>query len=260
MNKKLIVPFLFLVIIFGCSSSKDVSNLPAEERLNYAIKLYNDGDYQQAATQFEAITLQYPGSDIIDDAQFYLAQSRFKRKEYILAASEFSRLIQNIPASPFVPDAQFMLSKCYYKLSPNYTLDQRFTQKAVEEYQAFIDFFPSDPRVPEAEKKIKELNEKLAKKIYNSAQIYEKMEYFNASILYYTQIVETYHDTPYAPKASYQKIKLLIQKQRTNEALDEINNFLVRYPQDSNLSEVKKLKESLDSLNKVKTTSDAAHR
>lgn len=260
MNKKLILPILFLVIVFGCSSTKDVSNLPVEERLNYAIKLYNDGDYQQAITQLEAIILQYPGSDVIDDAQFYLAQSRFKRKEYILAASEFSRLIQNIPASPFIPDAQFMLAECYYKLSPNYTLDQRFTSKAIEEYQAFIDFFPSDTRVPEAEKKIKELNEKLAKKIFNSAQIYEKMEYYNAAILYYSQVVETYHDTPYAPKSSYRKIKLLIQKQRTKDAIEEINNFIARYPEDENFTEVKKLKETLDSTNKIKTTSDAAQR
>ena len=83
--------------------------------------------------------------------------SRFKRGELILAAFEFSKLIKNMPVSEFVPQAQFMLAESYYELSPNYTLDQKYTKKAIEEYQAFLDFFPANPSVPEAEKKIREL-------------------------------------------------------------------------------------------------------
>ena len=68
--------------------------------------------------------------------------TRFQRGEYILAAFEFSKLMKNMPASEFVPISQFMISECYYELSPNYTLEQKYTKKAIEEYQAFIDFFP----------------------------------------------------------------------------------------------------------------------
>ncbi|GAG82872.1 unnamed protein product, partial [marine sediment metagenome] len=96
--------------------------------------------------------------------------------------------------------------------SPPYQLDQSYTVKAIEEFQSFIDFFPIDQKVEEAERKISELNLKLAEKEFNSARIYEKMEYYNASMDYYTKVYETYHDTEFAPKALYRKIYILLDK------------------------------------------------
>ncbi len=128
MRKYFLLFLSFLLCnLWGCSSSRDFSDLTADERLQYAINLYEDEDFEEAATEFEALLLQYPGSSIVDDAQYYLGMSRFQREEYILAAFEFSKLIKNMPASEFVADAQFMLAESYYELSPNYTLDQKYT-------------------------------------------------------------------------------------------------------------------------------------
>jgi outer membrane protein assembly factor BamD len=220
--------------------------MTGQNRLSYAIKLYNDEDYLEAINELQAILLQYPGSSISDDAQFYLAKTRFARGEYIMAAFEFSKLIKNMPASEFVPESQYMLAECYYELSPNYNLDQKFTKKAIQEFQAFIDFFPTNDRVPEAEKKINELNNKLAEKTYSIAYIYEKMDYMKAALIYYEDVIETYHDTPYAPLAMYNKINVLIDKNRNDEALGEIDKFIERYPEDKNIDNVKKIQTKLE--------------
>ncbi|NWF49347.1 MAG: outer membrane protein assembly factor BamD [Ignavibacteriaceae bacterium] len=238
---------LLLFFLWGCSGSIDTANLSAEEKLANAIKLYEDEDYEEAVNEFQAILLQYPGNEVIDDAQYYLAKCRFARGEYILAAYEFSKLIKTMPASPFLSESQFMLGESYFELSPNYSLDQRYTKKAIEEYQAFIDFFPLDKKVAEAEQKIHDLNEKLAEKEFNSARIYEKMEYSNAAIFYYNQVLEKFHDSKFAPLASYRKILLLISKGKNTEALKEINNFLVKYPMDINYPEVENLRVTLES-------------
>jgi outer membrane protein assembly factor BamD len=172
--------------------------------------------------------------------------TRYQRSEYILAAYEFSKLIKNMTASEFIPLSQFMLAECYYLLSPNFNLDQRYTKKAIEEYQAFIDFFPTNEKVSEAESKISELNEKLAQKEYSDALIYEKLEYYSASIMYYSNIIEVYHDTKYAPMAMYNKIVLLLERDRNNEAMAEINKFLSRFSSDERAEEVRQLKTSLE--------------
>lgn len=238
---------LFSVLfIAGCSSLKDTANLTSDEKFAYAMSLFNEEDYDEAVNEFQAIILQYPGSSIVDDAQFYLAETRFRREEFILAAYEYSKLISNMPASEFVTNAQFQLAECYYQLSPNYTLDQRYTSKAIEEYQAFIDFFPLDERVNSADQKIKELNEKLALKEFSTAEIYSKMDYSNAAIFYYTNVLENYHDTKLAPQASYKKILILIDRERNNEALTEINRFLQKYPEDENYAEIERLKTSIE--------------
>ncbi|QQS37330.1 MAG: outer membrane protein assembly factor BamD [Ignavibacteriales bacterium] len=238
---------LFIPLIFwGCSGSIDTTNLTPEEKLNYAIELYNDEDYEEAINEFQAIILQYPGNAVVDDAQYYLAMTRYHRGEYILGGYEFSKLIKNMTASEHIPMSQFMLSECYYLLSPNFNLDQRYTKKAIEEYQAFIDFFPTHEKVAEAESKIAELNDKLAQKEFSDALIYEKLEYYTASLMYYTNVIETYHDTRYAPMAMYNKIVLLIDRDKNSEALTEINKFLARFSDDSRAEDVQKLKTSLE--------------
>lgn len=239
------IPALILLLLYGCASSVDTANMQAKDRLKYAMELYNDESYDVAIIEFEAILLQYPGSEVIDDAQYYLAMCRFNRSEFLLAGYEFSKLISNIAASEYVAEAQFMLAECYYRLSPHYSLDQKYTRKAIEEFQAFIDFFPTNEKVQECERKINELNNKLAEKEYSAANIYRKMEYYAAAILAYANVMELYHDTEFAPRAAYNKILLLIERNQKVEARKEIINFLSRYPEDENADELKSLQNSL---------------
>ncbi len=245
--KKILPLFVVLLFLAGCSSSIDTSNLGEDERFQYAMKLFNNEDYLEAVDEFQAIILQFPGSQFVDDAHYFLAMCRFNRDEYLLAAFEFSRLIKNIPASEYVPDAQFKLAESYYKLSPPSSLDQRYSKNAIAEFQAFIEFFPINEKVTEAELKIFELNEKLAKKEYEAALIYERMDYSIGAIFYFDSVIDTYHDTRYAPMAMYRKIKLLEQRERVKEAVSEIDKFLLRYRNDSRISELELLRSNLES-------------
>ncbi len=240
---------LFILIaigMWGCSASLNTANMGPTQRLDYAMKLYNDKDYMEAIKEFQAITLQYPGNVVVDSAQFFLGMSHFKREEYILGAYEFSRLIKNMPASKFVPQAQYMLADSYYELSPYFELDQKYTHKAIDEFQAFIDFFPTNSEVPDAEKKIAELNQKLAHKEYYTAYIYTKLGDYKAAIIYYNLLLDTYHETMYAPLALYKKINLLVQIKKNNEALAAIDEFMQRYPNDSHIKDVEKIKSNLE--------------
>jgi outer membrane protein assembly factor BamD len=244
--KNILILFLFSLVIWGCGGTENTANMSPGDRLAYAVKLYNNEDYEQAVNEFSAIVMQYPGNSIVDSAQYYTGMTRVKRKEYILGAYEFSKLIKNMPASKLIAESQYMLGECYYQLSPNFTLDQKYTRSAIKEFQAYMDFFPTGEKVSDAEAKIKELNEKLAHKEYNAAYIYSKLEYYRAAIKYYDNVVEIYHDTKYAPLAMYDKTQLLINRDRKAEALVEINKFLEKYPSDSHVKEMQDLKSNLD--------------
>ena len=244
---KFFVAFSIVLLMIGCSGGKDTTLLAPEEHFNYAMELFQDEDYQGAQQEFQTILLQYPGSAVNDDAQYYLGLTYFSRDQYLLAAYEFSKLIRDIPASEFVPESQYMLAESYYQLSPAYQLDQSYTRKAIEEFQAFIDYFPLSPKVEEAELKINELNNKLAEKLFNNAIIYERMEYNRAAIKYYGAVQETYHDTEYGPRALLKRIELEIKNDKLEDAKVDINNFLARYPDHESALEVRKLEEQLAS-------------
>jgi outer membrane protein assembly factor BamD len=243
--------YLFLVFIFalgfwGCSSSYDTASMYPAQRYQFAMKLYNNRNYEDALKEFQAIILQYPGNAIVDSSQFYLGQTRFQRGEYIMAAYEYSRLIKNMPASKLVPESQYMLAECYYRLSPDFSLDQKYTKKAIEELQAFIDFFPSDSKVSEAERKIAEMNEKLAHKEYYTAYIYQKLEYYNAAINSYDNVIDNYHDTQYASASLYDKIKLLVIRKKNDDVLTNIAKFIEKYPNDERVKELQKIKTATE--------------
>lgn len=244
--KRIILLFLISLLLWNCSSSVDTTTLSAEEHLAYAKILMTDEDYELATLEFKSILLQYAGSSVNDDAQYFLAFTYFKREQYLLAAYEFSKLIRDIPTSEFVQDAQFMLAESYYQLSPNYQLEQSYSKKAVDEFQAFIEFFPLHPKVKEAEEKISELYSKFAEKEFNSARIYEKLEYYSAAINYYKLVKNTYHDSEYAPLAHYKLIKLLVEKNDIDEALRNIIEYLKKYPEDENSAELKELSQELE--------------
>jgi len=228
--KKIFRFALALFLINACSSKVDTALFTAEEHFNYAKQLYDDEEYLDAISEFQSIMLQYPGSSVNDDAQFYLGMSYYKEGEYVLAAYEFSKLIREIPASPFVSEAQFMLADSYYQLSPDYRLDQVYTEKAIKEFQAYIDFFPTSPKVKEAEEKIDELRDKLAHKDFSIAELYGKMDYYYAAVEYYTSVIDNYYDTEYAPKALVGRMKTYLRLRDLDNAKKDIRTFLRRYP------------------------------
>ena len=246
-----IIVSIMLVVMFGCSPSVNTARMTMQEHLDYAMSLYEDEDYQYAVTEFQALILQYPGSAINDDAQYYLGMTYYKKGQYLLAVYEFSKLIRDIPASQYVPDSQYMLAESYYELSPHPALDQQYTKKAIEEFQAFIDFFPTNEKVELAEEKIVKLNDKLAEKEYNSAVIYERMEYFRAATKYYGQVAETYHDSKYAPLALYRRANILIARDETQDAIDDIDVFLSRYPDHEYAPEMKELLDKIQDNNGI---------
>lgn len=244
--KKIIILFVVIVGFWNCSSTVDTSSYTAQQHLEYAKNLMLEEEYDEAVLQFQSILLQYAGSAVNDDAQYFLALTYYKREQFLLAAYEFSKLIRDIPASEYVQDSQFMLADSYYKLSPDYQLEQSYSKKAVEEFQAFVEFFPLHPKVEEAEKKISELYSKFAEKEFNSARIYEKMEYYTAAINYYTLVKDTYHDSKFAPLAQFNLIKLLVLKDRKDEALRNIAEYIKKYPNDSRIDELQNINRDIE--------------
>lgn len=244
--KKNLILLILSMLIWNCSSSIDTTTLTAEQHLEYAKKLMLDEEYDDAVKEFQSILLQYTGSSISDDAQYFLGFTYFKKEQYLLSAYEFSKVIKDFPASDFVQDAQFMLGESYFQLSPDFQLEQSYTKKAIEEFQAFIEFFPTHPKVDEAEKKISELYSKFAEKEYQNAIIYEKMEYYNAAIQYFENVKNTYFDSKFAPLAQYRLINLLILKNKKDEALRNIADYIKKYPNDDNVEDLKELSQELE--------------
>ncbi len=242
-----VIVVVLALIAGGCGSSeKSVKTMTPEERFAHAKALFEEKDYIDAINEFTVITLQYQGSANAADAQFYLGECRFERGEYLLASFEYGIVKRNYPASARVAEAQFKLALSYYLLSPRSSLDPQYTRKAIDEFQQFVEYYPSNTLVPEADAKIKELTNRLAKKQYETARLYTKMEYYKAALVYYDDVIDRYHDTDFAPLAYLDKADLLLSRRRYREARETLDAFAARFPQSVLQSRADDLRKKLD--------------
>lgn len=246
MLKTKYVAFLILLVMFfliGCSSSKEIANLSAEDRFEIGKDKFDKRKYLDAIEDFKYILIQYPGSAVADDAQFYLAECYYNRGEYLLASSEYENLIRGYPSSEYVPMARYKLGLCYYNLSPKSQLDQTYTYKAIDALQGFIEYHPTSEFVQDAERKIHELINKLAKRDYETGIFYMKMEFYRAAMIYFDSIIERYPDSDYLERAYAGKIECLLKRENYSEVIKIAEEFERKFPSSELIGKVRKIKE-----------------
>lgn len=243
---KVAIAGLAVIALAGCGGSDVTRVMTVEERFAHAKALFDDEDYLDAINEFTIITLQFQGSAFAPDAQYHIGECRFQRGEYLLAAFEYSVVKRNYAASPRVPDAQYKIGLSYYNLSPKSSLDQQYTKRAIDEFQAFIEYSPGHPNAPDADMKIRELTTRLAKKQFDTARLYRTMEYYRAALFYYDDVIEKFHDTEFAPLSSIDKVELLISRNKYREAGVESKRFFERYPNSVLRGRMESLQKEID--------------
>ena len=237
--------FIVLAFIsFFCSSSEDLEIRNSRDRFEIAKKLFLEGSYVKALENLKIIAYE-KGVQFADSVQYLLGECYFNTEQYILAASEYNDLIRFNPGSSLVPEARFKVGLCYYKISPKSVLDQSYTNRAIFEFQNFIEYFPTHEKAREAEKLIIELRNKLAEKEYNTAILYVKMNKYRSALIYFNSVLEKFHDSSFADLAQFGIIQIYIAQNKTNLAKTEINKFLSKYPNSKLRELVAKLKESI---------------
>ncbi|MEI7907410.1 MAG: outer membrane protein assembly factor BamD [Bacteroidota bacterium] len=194
---------------------------------------------------FKSITVQYQGSEFGDDAQYYLAECRFIRGEFILASAEYDNLVRLMPGSPFVPIARYKRAEAYYQLSPKPQLDQKYTRYALDNFQTYIEFSPTDTLVKDAERKIEELTLKLSKKMFDGGVLYYKLEYYKAAVSYFDKLIQEYHDSPYVDDGMFWKAKSQAERKDFSGAEQTLNELLMKFPDTEYQQEITELQKKI---------------
>ncbi len=222
---------LIMVTIFGgCASSKIETPTTAEGVFNAALMQFKDENWQEAQRLFDIIKLQYPATVFADDAQFYLAEINFKRKEYILAAFNYNNVRRIYNRSEYSKEALYKTGLSYYMMSPTYDRDQENTLKAIQVFSEFMAIYPGDTLATEAESKIIDLRNKLGEKEFQSGEIYRKLENLKSALFYYNSVIDNYADTEAAEAAFIAKMEVLKEIKKSQELKSTQEVFEKTYP------------------------------
>jgi outer membrane protein assembly factor BamD len=241
--------FLILIlsaIIYSCSSGgSSINTDDPEKAFSIAKRHFDRGDYVDAIEDFSLIKLKFPGTSVSDKAQFYLAESYFGQKEYLLSAYEYEMMLKNYPLSTLIPQTRYKLGLSYYHLSPKYSLDQEFTRYAINELQAFLELFPEDKNVNDAEAKLKELENKLAYKDFHTAELYMKLDNYRSAAIYFNNVYEQFIESEWADDAMIGHADALINMKKYTDAEKVLERFYKLFPNSKLKPKADKLKYSI---------------
>ncbi|HET6528322.1 MAG TPA: outer membrane protein assembly factor BamD [Balneolaceae bacterium] len=234
-----------LLLIFGVlASCKNERLIQRGDTLPVAYKkamaLFQSGEFGDAAQAFETVISIGRGTDYGQSAQYLLAQSYFNDERFLLAASEYKRYITLFPRAEKRDEAQYKEALSYFKLSPRYKLDQEYTHTAIEKFRLYISRYPESVKVEEAASYINKLRAKLAKKMYFAADLYRRIDSYEAAIIYYDLTIERFPGTVWAQRALLHEIETYIayadhsvlskQPERYGEAIEAYEKFIQLFP------------------------------
>ncbi len=257
-KNKVIVILSFIIlcatVFTGCKSrfEKLKASTDVPKKYQEAIRLYNKKDYAKALILFDDLVQRYRGRSEAEDLYYYYSFSNYKLKDYLSARYHFKTFAETYPNSTRAEECRFMAAYCFYQDSPNFSLDQENTYKAIEALQLFINLYPKSNRVAEASKLIQDLRDKLEKKSYANANLFLTIGDYQAAVIAFRNSIRDFPDTKFAEEMEFLTIKSLYlyaknsyetkQEDRYTETIDEYNRFIEKYPKSSYTKEADKLK------------------
>lgn len=72
--------------------------------------------YEEAGAAFETFLAQFPTSPLADNAQYWLAETRYVRGQFAEALPEFRKVLEQYPQSAKLPDALLKVGYCQIEL------------------------------------------------------------------------------------------------------------------------------------------------
>ncbi len=211
--------FPLLIIVFTVTTScseyqKVLKNEDIKVKYEAAQKYYEQEDYKRALRLFEQIAPKYVGKPQGERVMFFLADSYFKRKDFNTAGYQFERFMKSYPQSDKAVQAAFLGAKSYFELSPEHSLDQTDTDKALAKLQNFINANPDSEYFDEANAMAKELTTKKERKAFEIAKQFNKLGEFNYDVLRSAvasldNFVSDYPGSIYREESLYLKIEAM---------------------------------------------------
>ena len=211
-----------------------------DAKLDLAIRLYDKGDYYKALPLLEELITVFRGTKKAEKSYYYYSYTNYKLGDYETAAYDFENFAKTFPSSELAEECSFMHAYCFYQSSPEYSLDQTNTIKAINELQLFTDRYPRSERVEQSNKLIDQLRGKLELKSYEISELYYDMDSYKAAITSYKILLKEFPSTNFKEEVLYKILRstfLLAENsieekkaERYNETIAAHTELIVAFP------------------------------
>lgn len=264
--KKILILFIGAALITSCSKyQKILKSTDSEAKFNAAVAYFEKKDYFRALPLFEELMPTYRGQGRAEKIYYYYAYCNYYLEDYELAAYHFENFVNTFPRSEYTEECAFLHAYCFYKSSPNFSLDQENTVKAIAKMQIFVNKYPASTRVAECNALIDKLRYKLEEKAFSLSKLYFNIDDYKAAVTSFKNLLTDFPATSFKEEAMYYVAKSYYlyarnsietrKAERFSATIDTGNEFLNQFPGSEWAKEVREIVESSkNQINKNKFT------
>jgi outer membrane protein assembly factor BamD len=169
---------------------------------------YDRRHWDNAQAGFERLTLNLPARDpLLAQAFFWLGKTYNRKHQYLLAAQNFTRVTESFPDDSLADDALIEAGGAYANLWRKPPLDPAYGQTAIATYRTLLALYPNSSLRSMAESKIRQLQQWLATKDFETGMHYFRRKAYDSAIIYFRDVVRNYPETPAARLAQLRMVE-----------------------------------------------------
>jgi outer membrane protein assembly factor BamD len=272
MKKRNLLPVVISIIVLAsaCRSEFEKIRSSADNELIFkrAFEYNEKKEYQRAQTLFELLIPVYRGKPELEKVYFDYAYTYYHLGQYIMAAYYFNNFTSTFSASPLKEEASFMAAYSNYKMSPTFRLDQTYSNKAIEEFQTFVNVYPNSERVKECNRLIDEMRLKLEIKAFDEGTLYYNLNRYQAATVTFENLLKDFPETANAEqvrfliaKASYEFAQNSVyekQEERFLKAVSYARDYMNKFSGNKNFKEIQLIFDN--SVKKLKSLTNGRYQ
>ena len=245
---------LILTLNSGCSDyNKIMKSTDLDYKYERALGFLDSNKCFGALPLLEEVVSLTRGTERAIDASFYRATAHECVGDFYLARYHFKTFAKTFPNDSRAESAQFQAAICSYKLSPKASLDQSETEAAINEFQLFMDRYPSTLYRDSCQQLVDELRYKMEVKSYESAKLYHRTQQFKSAVIAFENALKDFPDTPFRDEIQWLIVDSYFQYaelstdrrklERYNDTIEAFLTFVARFPESSYMDEAQAVNE-----------------
>lgn len=239
--KKYVICLGISVFLSSCASTPPVKS--ASEYFNEGEQAYNDKHYEEAIALWKKVKESYFSPELTTRAELNIADAMYDNGNYIEAAAEYESFRKLHPKHEKAPYALFRLGMCNFQQSTGFDTDQTPVNNSVTLFKTFLETYGDSPLAKDVRQKLEEAEAiQLRHEIY-VGRFYLRTDKYNAAINRFLEVLKRFPASPLNDETLLYLGQAYIHSGQKEKGRDMFNRLYAEYPSSPHIDAAKKFME-----------------
>ncbi len=237
-----------LMFLSSCSNIEKIQGADKAETYYLRGEAYlKESSFEQALEKFNLVKNKFPYSKYAVDAELKIADTYYKKEEYMEAQKQYELFAEFHPSDPRRDYAIFQSGMCYDELTPSSVdRDLSYAPKALSEYKTVMELYPNSIYFKDALDKYTKIRIKLAEKEIYIGRFYRKRGRYDSAVERYKGVLNNFSDLGFDEDMYKEISNCYLHLNNRDEAIYYLDMYITAYPEGKHISWVRGKREGLD--------------